>query len=236
MVVSDSSSRPHFVQKTTGNKFLCDDNCPMWRGLKVCAHTVAVAESLNCLRQFIEALQKSKPECSVTKLVTTSCERRKAGTKSGAPRKRGTGLCKLPVTAYRSRLEDVCSSGHDTSAEARATTSAVGGSNGYGQRSSIAANKSSISGDISVGCTSQTFYSSCPPQYRSDYPYFPSSPWYGSELYYPSSSYAYGEAQGMYGYDYSPYGSQFQSPSQVLSSSRNESSFTNPFIVKLLNK
>ena len=188
----------------------------------MCAHTVAVAESLNCLRQFIEALQKSKPECSVTKLITTSCERCKPGTKSGAPRKRGTGLCKVPVTAYRSRLEDVCSSGHDTSAEARATTSAVGGSNGYGQRSSIAANKSSISGDISVGCTSQTFYSSCPPQYRNDYPYF--------------SSYAYGEAQGMYGYDYSPYGSQFQSPSQVLSSSRNESSFTNPFIVKLLNK
>lgn len=65
MVASDSSSRPHFVQKTTGNKFLCDDNCPMWRGRKVCAHTVAVAESLNSLQQFIEALKKSKAECSV---------------------------------------------------------------------------------------------------------------------------------------------------------------------------
>ena len=32
MVASDSSSRPHFVHKTMGNKFLCDENCPMWMG------------------------------------------------------------------------------------------------------------------------------------------------------------------------------------------------------------
>ena len=64
MVTSDSSSRPHFVQKTSGNKFLCDENCPMWRGRKICAHTVAVAESLNSLQQFIDVLRKSKPECN----------------------------------------------------------------------------------------------------------------------------------------------------------------------------
>ena len=52
MVASDSSARPHFVQKTTGNKFLCNENCPMWRGCKVCAHTIAVAESLNSLNPF----------------------------------------------------------------------------------------------------------------------------------------------------------------------------------------
>ena len=107
MVASDSSSRPHFVQKTAGNKVLCDDSCPMWRGQKVCAHAIAVAESLNCLKGFIETLRKSKAECNVTKLVTTSCERRKAGTKSGAPRKRGSDRHKVPVTAYRSRLDDV---------------------------------------------------------------------------------------------------------------------------------
>lgn len=54
MVTSDSTSRPHFVQKTTGNKFFCDDNCPMWRGRRMCSHTVAVAESFNSLQQFIE--------------------------------------------------------------------------------------------------------------------------------------------------------------------------------------
>ncbi len=232
MVASDSSSRPHFVQKTTGNRFLCDENCPMWRGRKMCAHTVAVADNFNSLRQFIDVLQKSKPECNVTKLVTTSCERRKAGTKSGAPRKRGSDLRKVPVTTFKNRLGDVCSSDQDTDTEIRATTTAVGSTSSYGQRSSIASNESSIGGDISVGCTSQTFYSNCPPQYRSDYRPLPSSPWYGSEFLCPSSPYGYNEMQGMYGYSYSPYGSQFQLPPQASPSTFDE---VNPFLVKLLN-
>ena len=131
MVVSDSSPRPHFVQKATGGKFLCDDNCPMWRGRKVCAHTIAVAESLSCLQQFIEALQRSKLECSVTKLVTTSSDRRKAGTKSGAPRKRGSELRKAPITTYRSRLDDVCSPDLENSSSMKTTPSTS--SIGYGQ-------------------------------------------------------------------------------------------------------
>ena len=102
---------------------------------------------------------------------------------------------------------------------------------------SIAARDSSISGDISVGCTSQTFLSCCSPQYRGNYPnYFSMSPWYGSNFLRPS--YLYCEPQGMYGYDYSPYGSQFQSPPQMFSSPQSESSVTaaaNTFIVKLLN-
>jgi hypothetical protein len=142
----------------------------------MCAHTVAVAENFNSLRQFIDVLQKSKPECNVTKLVTTPCEWRKAGTKSGAPRKRGSDLRKVPVTTFKNRLGDGCSSDQDTDTEIRATTTAVGSTSSYGQRSSIASNESSIGGDISVGCTSQTFFSNCPPQYRSDYRPFPSSP------------------------------------------------------------
>ena len=228
MVASDSSSRPHFVQKTTGNKFLCDENCPMWRGRKMCAHTVAVAENFNSLQQFIDVLQKSKPECNVTKLVTTSCERRKAGTKSGGPRKRGSDLHKVPITTFKNRLGNVCSLDQDTDSEIRSITTTVGSTSGYGQRSSITSSESSIGGDITVGCTSQTFYSNCPPQYRSDYCPFPSTPWYGSEFLCPSSPY---EMQGMYGYNYSPYGSQFQLPPQV-SSAHDESS---PFLVKLLN-
>ena len=59
----------------------------MWRGCKVCAHTVAVAESFKSLKKFVDALHKSKPECNLTKLITTSKDRRKAGTKSGTPRR-----------------------------------------------------------------------------------------------------------------------------------------------------
>ena len=182
MVASDSSSRPHFVQKTAGNKFLCDDSCPMWRGQKVCAHAIAVAESLHCLKGFIETLRKSKAECNVTKLVTTSCERRKAGTKSGAPRKRGSDRHKVPVTAYRSRLDDVCSSDFDTSVGTAGTSSAIDSTSASHQQASVTVTESSVGGAIRVGCSSQSFYSSCPPHYGSDYSYCPSSQWYGSPL------------------------------------------------------
>ena len=68
MVVSDSSSRPHFVEQKKGGRVLCDDNCPMWRGGRICSHTI-VAERLNCLQGFLQALQKSKPECNLTSLT-----------------------------------------------------------------------------------------------------------------------------------------------------------------------
>lgn len=125
------------------------------------------------------------------------------------------------MTGYRSRLDDVCSAGQDTSTETGATASA----DSYGQQSSHTVNSSNFSGGVSVGCTSQTFYSS--PQYRDNYSYFPSSSWpgYGSEFFYPSNCYG-----GGIGYD--PYGWRF--PSQVLPSSSSESSATSPFIVKLL--
>ena len=67
-----------------------------------------------------------------------------------------------------------------------------------------------------------------PPQHRSDYQCFPSSPWYGSEFLYPSSPYG---VQEMFGYNYSPYGSYFKSPPQVLSPHDE----LTPFLVKLLN-
>ena len=226
MVASDSSSRPHFVQKTAGNKFLCDDSCPMWRGQKVCAHAIAVAESLHCLKGFIETLRKSKAECNLTKLVTTSCERRKASTKSGAPRKRGSDRHKVPVTAYRSRLDDVCSSDFDTSVGTAGTSSAIDSTSASHQQASVMVTESSVGGAIRVGCSSQSFYSSCPPHYGSDYSYCPSSQWYGSEYLYPPTFYPYNEP---YSYNYSP---QVQSQPQS-SSPCSESDV--PFTVKLLN-
>ena len=91
MVVSQTSKKPHFVQVCTNGKVLCDEQCPMWRGRKLCSHTVAVAEKAQALPQFLQWLRKSKQECNLTKLVTTSEEKRSAGTKAGEPtRKSGS--------------------------------------------------------------------------------------------------------------------------------------------------
>ena len=214
MVASDSSSRPHFVQKTTGNKFLCDENCPMWRGRKLCAHTVAVAESFNSLAQFVDALHKSKPECNLTKLVMTSNDRCKAGTKSGTSRRRGSNLHQVPITAYRSRLDDVWSAGPGPSSSVPTDSTTA-----YEHASPIGANSSYVGGDVSVECSSQTYNYHQPR--TSDYPHFTPPPWYASPCH--SSPYE------LYSYNYSPYcgpcGSRFQS----------ETSESRPFVVKLLN-
>ena len=154
MVLSDSSSRPHFVQQKTSRKILCDDDCPMWRGRKFCSHAIAVAEHLNCLQEFVQALQKSTPECNLTNLVTTITDRRKAGTKSGAPKKGRKGRVSTPITTYNSRLEDVSPAldeVSDTSGECSV--------------------KDNGSKDITVGC-----YNNPPPHYGSPTPLHYGSP------------------------------------------------------------
>ena len=108
MVVSQTSKKPHFVQVCTSGKIVCDEQCPMWRGRKLCSHTVAVAEKAQALPQFLHWLRKSKQECNLTKLVTTSKEKRSAGTKTGKPtRKSGSFRQNTPITTYRSRIDDI---------------------------------------------------------------------------------------------------------------------------------
>lgn len=229
MVLSDSSSRPHFVQQKAGGKVLCDDDCPMWRGRKICSHTIAVAEHLNCLQEFLQVLQKSTPGCNLTSMVTTITDRHKAGTKSGAP-KRGEKVCpSTPIVTYKSRLDDVC----PTSEEVPVTTNTLGGS-------SVEANGSK---DVTVGCYNN-FYTT-PPHYGS-----PAPSQYGN---YPPSHYGNASFSG-YGnaplsnvplgsplwYDHSGYymyGAAFQPPPWVNSPSNSVPlpQPTKPFLVKLLN-
>ena len=134
------------------------------------------------------------------------------------PRRKRNSLHQVPITAYRSRLDDVCSTdpGPSSSVATNSTTA-------Y-EQSFIGADSSYIGGDVSVGCSSQTYnYNQ---QSKSDYPYSTPPPLYTSSYMYPSSPY---EPYGMYSYNYSscgtPYGSRFYS----------ESSESKPFVVKLLN-
>jgi len=133
---------------------------------------VLIAESLKSPKEFVDALHKSKPECNLTKLITTSNDRRKAGTKSGTPRRRGSSLCQVPITAYRSHIDDVCSP--DPGQYSSAATV-------HEQSSAIEAKSSYAGGDVNVGCSSPTY--NYHPQSRSDYPYYTPSPWYVSHPY-----------------------------------------------------
>ena len=130
----------------------------------------------------------------------------------------------LPVTTFKNHLV-VCSLDQDTDAEIRSITITVGSISSYGQRSSITSSESSIGGD-NITVEDALLKRFIPTTLHSTSDYCPhSTPWYGSEFICPSSPY---EMQGMYGYNYSPYGSQFQLPQ--VSSAHEESS---PFLVKL---
>ena len=86
MVLSYSGKLPHMVTPTKGG-FSCDSNCPNWKAMGICSHTVAVAEVNKKLQQFL-SIKKKKKGVNFTKLLTTSMPKghgRKGGV---APRAR----------------------------------------------------------------------------------------------------------------------------------------------------
>ena len=83
MVLSYTGKTPHMVTPTKGGGFSCDSNCPNWKSLGVCAHSVAVAQTNGKLEQFVSIVKKKKVP-NVTALATTTMPRGR-GRKGGAP-------------------------------------------------------------------------------------------------------------------------------------------------------
>ena len=84
MVLSSSSKTPHMVVPTKGGGFSCDSNCPNWKSMGLCAHSVAVAHSNGKLQEFVNFVKKKKKVPNVTALVTTTMPKGR-GRKGGAP-------------------------------------------------------------------------------------------------------------------------------------------------------
>ena len=59
MVLSYSGKTPHLVTSLKGGGFTCDANCPNWKSIAFCSHSVAVAEINEKLPQFIRKKKKS---------------------------------------------------------------------------------------------------------------------------------------------------------------------------------
>ena len=47
MVISRQGKQPHLVTKGKGYRYSCDSDCPNWKSLGICFHTVAVAQKMN---------------------------------------------------------------------------------------------------------------------------------------------------------------------------------------------
>lgn len=71
MVRSYSGPRPHLVTRKRSGQYSCDNVCPNWRSLGVCAHSVAAAEDNRELQLFVKWFSKSKKIPNITKLATT---------------------------------------------------------------------------------------------------------------------------------------------------------------------
>ena len=53
IVLSYTGQKPHLVVPKKGGSFACDQDCPNWKGLKICSHSVAVADLCGKLPEFI---------------------------------------------------------------------------------------------------------------------------------------------------------------------------------------
>ena len=69
MVASASGTRPHLVTKGKDQMYHCDNDCANYKSLKICSHTVAVAEVNGELKQFIEVFTNKRRRPNLTKLA-----------------------------------------------------------------------------------------------------------------------------------------------------------------------
>ena len=69
MVASQTGLRPHLVTKGKDTMYHCDSECANYRSLKICSHTVAVAESNGELAAFVALFTKKAKPPNITKLA-----------------------------------------------------------------------------------------------------------------------------------------------------------------------
>lgn len=87
-VLSYSGRRPHLVVQKKGGTFACDSDCPNWKGLGICAHSVAVAEQCSKLPQLVKALKQSKKQPNVTSFAEATMPKGRGRKGSVAPRRK----------------------------------------------------------------------------------------------------------------------------------------------------
>ena len=68
LVKSYSNPRPHLVKVKKGGQYCCDSDCPNWKSLGLCSHSVATAEKDGNLQCFVEWYKKAKKKPNLTNL------------------------------------------------------------------------------------------------------------------------------------------------------------------------
>ena len=86
-VQSFSSPVPHFVTSKESGQFMCDPQCPQWESLKICSHTVAVAEKMGRLSPFLCWYTATNQRVNVTSVGMLNMPKGR-GQKGGVPKRK----------------------------------------------------------------------------------------------------------------------------------------------------
>lgn len=108
LVESKTGKRPHLVSKESAGRFTCDDGCKMWLSTRICAHTVAVADTINLLPSFLDWRKKCKGASVSLAGMVLSDTPKGAGRKGGKQGKKygKSAAQRVTVQNYSSPFDD----------------------------------------------------------------------------------------------------------------------------------
>ena len=112
LVKSSSSLQPHVVQLKPNSKstYVCDSNCPMFKGFSLCSHVVAVAEVNGDLPLFLKAIQsKCNPNLTAIASHGFSCG---SGRKGGIPKRKRKTPTQVESRSVRQSLQSQTTLSH----------------------------------------------------------------------------------------------------------------------------
>ena len=115
MVASRKGKRPHLVTRNKGGKFSCDNDCPNWKSIGFCSHSIAVAQVNGQLEEFCNILRKSKRLPSISQLVLTGLPAGLGNKGNRVNRKRKSEEASSRVSLTTPPIASSCSSLETTS-------------------------------------------------------------------------------------------------------------------------
>ena len=89
-VLSYRGRNPHLVVPRKGGAFACDGNCPNWKALNICAHSVAAAELCSKLPEFVAWFRKANKCPNLSKFAEATMPKGRGKKGNENPRKRKT--------------------------------------------------------------------------------------------------------------------------------------------------
>ena len=110
-VLSYRGRNPHLVVPRKGGAFACDGNCPNWKALNICAHSVAAAELCSKLPEFVAWFKKANKCPNLSKFAEATMPKGRGKKGNENPRKRRTSA----VTETRIENPFTAASPHESS-------------------------------------------------------------------------------------------------------------------------